>query len=212
MLTLDHLVVVAPDLAAGVAHVRDCLGLAMPEGGRHREMGTRNHLLRLGEALFLEVIAVDPEAPAPSHSRWFGLGDTAQVRADWEAGRRLRGLVARTDDLDGVLAAHRDLLGQTATMTRGALAWRFGVRPDGAWPADGAAPYVMDWGPRGNPAASMPDLGAHLEALLLTHPDPGGAGQLHAALGLADSPRIVDGPGPRWSARIMTPTGARTLT
>jgi hypothetical protein len=65
MLTLDHLAVVAPDLAEGVAHVRDCLGLGMPEGGRHREMGTRNHLLRLGEATFLEVIAVDPEAPVP---------------------------------------------------------------------------------------------------------------------------------------------------
>ena len=76
MLTLDHLVVVAPDLAEGVAHVRDCLGLAMPEGGRHEAMGTRNHLLRLGDALFLEVIAVDPEAPAPPRARWFGLSDS----------------------------------------------------------------------------------------------------------------------------------------
>lgn len=211
-LTLDHLVVVAPDLAAGVAHVRDCLGLATPEGGRHREMGTRNHLLRLGEATFLEVIAVDPEAPVPPRARWFGLGDAVQVRADWEAGRRLRGLVARTDELDGVLAAHGDLLGQAATMTRGALAWRFGVRPDGAWPADGAVPCVMDWGPRGNPAASMPDLGAHLEEIVLTHPEPDGVAELHAALGLADPPKLVNGPGPRWSARITTPSGARILT
>lgn len=211
-LTLDHLAVVAPSLAEGVAHVRDCLGLAMPEGGRHREMGTRNHLLRLGDATFLEVIAVDPEAPVPTRARWFGLGDAAQVRADWETGRRLRGFVARTDDLDGVLAAHGDLLGQAATMTRGALTWRFGVRPDGAWPADGAAPYVMDWGPRGNPAAAMPDLGARLEAIVLTHPDPDAVAQLHAALGLADPPTIVAGPGPRWSARIATPSGTRTLT
>lgn len=212
MLTLDHLVVVAPDLAEGVAHVRDRLGLAMPEGGRHREMGTRNHLLRLGDALFLEVIAVDPEAPPPSRARWFGLGDAARVRADWDAGRRLRGLVARTDDLDGALAAHGTLLGAAATMTRGDLSWRFAVPPGGAWPADGAAPCAMDWGPRGNPAATMSDLGARLEGLVLTHPDPDVVAGLHAALDLADPPQLAAGPGPRWTARIATPSGLRVLT
>ena len=212
MFTLDHLVVVAPDLAEGVAHVRDCLGLTMPEGGPHREMGTRNHLLRLGDAIFLEVIAVDPEAPIPPHARWFGLSDPAQVRADWDSGRRLRGFVARTNDLDGVLAAQGDLLGKAATMTRGALTWRFGVRSDGDWPADGAAPYVMDWGPSGNPARTMPDFGGRLDALVLTHPDPDAARQLHAALGLAEPPEVVPGDGPRWTARITTPSGPRTLT
>ncbi|MGH1588301.1 VOC family protein [Methylobacterium phyllosphaerae] len=212
MLTLDHLVVVAPDLAEGVTHVRDCLGLIMPEGGRHRELGTRNHLLRLGEALFLEVIAVDQEAPPPSRARWFGLDDAAQVRADWEEGRRLRGLVARTDDLDGVLAAHGTLLGQAATMTRGDLSWRFGLRPDGAWPADGAAPCVMAWGPRGNPARGMPDLGAHLDAVELAHPDPDGVAALHGRLGLGNPPHLARGALPRFTARITTPSGTRTLT
>lgn len=212
MLTLDHLALVAPDLTAGVAHVRDCLGLSMPEGGRHREMGTRNHLLRLGDAVFLEVIAVDPEAHAPPHARWFGLSDAARVRAAWNSGRRLRGFVARTDDLDDVLAAYPALLGQAATMTRGALSWRFGVRPDGAWPADGAAPYVLDWGRSGNPARTMPDLGARLDSLVLTHPDPDAARRLHAALGLDEPPEVVPGDGPRWTARITTPSGLRTLT
>ena len=212
MLTLDHLAVVAPNLAEGVAHVRACLGLAMPEGGRHREMGTRNHLLRLGDATFLEVIAVDPEAPVPPRARWFGLGDAAQVRADWEAGRRLRGFVARTDDLDGVLAVHGDLLGEAVTMTRGALSWRFALRSDGTWPADGAAPYVLDWGPQGNPAPSMPDLGARLDAVELAHPDPDGVAALHRQLRLADAPRLTGSALPRYTARITTPSGPRILT
>lgn len=97
-------------------------------------------------------------------------------------------------------------------MTRGDLSWRFAVPPGGVWPADGAAPCVMDWGPRGNPAGRMPDLGAGLEALVLTHPDPDAVTELHAALGLADPPRVVAGPGPRWTARITTPSGPRTLT
>jgi len=212
MLTLDHLVVVAPDLAKGVAHVRDCLGLDMPEGGRHPEMGTRNHLLRLGTSTFLEVIAVDPEAAPPARARWFGLGDAARVQADWEAGRRLRGFVARTDDLDTLLAAHPDLLGTAATMTRGTLSWRFGLRPDGTWPADGAAPRVMDWGDRPHPAGTMPDFGARLDDFSLTHPEPEAVAALHADLGLTDPPRIEPDPALRWTARIATPSGLRTLT
>jgi hypothetical protein len=203
---------VAPSLAEGVAHVGECLGLSMPEGGRHREMGTRNHLLRLSEATFLEVIAVDPEAEPPSRARWFGLSDPQRVRADWDVGRRLRGVVARTDDLDGVLAAHGDLLGEATTVSRGALSWRFGLRADGAWPADGAAPCVIDWGPRGNPAFAMPDLGARLEDLILAHPDPDRVRALHAALGLQLPLRIVEGPEVRFEARIATPTGSHTLT
>jgi hypothetical protein len=35
MLKLDHLTVIAPDLAEGVLHVRNCLGLDVPFGQRH---------------------------------------------------------------------------------------------------------------------------------------------------------------------------------
>ena len=129
MLTLDHLAIVAPDLAAGVAYVRDGLGIDMPEGGRHREMGTRNHLLRLGEALFLEVIAIDPEAAAPPHARWFGLSDADALRRRWEEGPRLVAWVARTPDLDASLAVDPGLLGEPVRQTRGGLSWRFAGVP-----------------------------------------------------------------------------------
>lgn len=211
-LIFDHLVVVAPNLAAGLAHVRECIGIDLPEGGRHREMGTRNHLLRLSDATFLEVIATDPESALIPRARWFGLSDPARVRADWDAGRRLRGFVARTDQLDRVLASHRDLLGEAIPVTRGDLSWRFGLRPDGAWPADGAAPCVIDWGPRGNPAQAMPDLGAQLEDLVLAHPSPEGVREIHAALGLEVDLRIDSGASQRFVARIRTPHGVRTLT
>lgn len=208
----DHLVVVAPNLAEGVAHVRECIGIDMPEGGRHREMGTRNHLLRLSDTTFLEVIATDPEAAPLPRARWFGLSDPARVRADWDAGRRLRGFVAHTNDLDHLLAIHGDLLGEAISVTRGALSWRFGLRPDGAWPADGAVPCVIDWGPRGNPANGMPNLGAVLEDLILSHPSPESVREIHAALGLEADLRIVSGTSQRFVARIRTPHGVRTLT
>lgn len=212
MPVLDHLAVVAPTLAEGIAHVRASLDLDIPEGGRHREMGTRNHLLRLGDALFLEVIALDPAAAPPERPRWFGLDDAARVRADWDSGRRLRAFVARTDDLDGVLARHPGLFGSAMRMTRGALAWRFALRDDGALPMDGLLPCLMDWGPTGNPARAMPDLRARLTGFRVACPEPTRAADLYRTLGLSGAPEIEAGPALRFSAEITLPAGPRTLT
>ena len=62
----DHLVITAPSLAAGIAYVRDTLGVTPEPGGRHPHMGTHNALLKLGPDSYLEVLAVDPEAAAPA--------------------------------------------------------------------------------------------------------------------------------------------------
>jgi hypothetical protein len=75
MLELDHLTVVAPTLAEGVEHVRNCLDLDIPFGQRHAYMGTYNHLLQLGDTVYLEIVALDPAADAPNRRRWFGLDD-----------------------------------------------------------------------------------------------------------------------------------------
>jgi glyoxalase-like protein len=82
MLKLDHLSVIAPSLAEGVEHVRTCLDLDVPVGQRHAYMGTHNHLLQLGDMVYLEIVALDPEADAPSRRRWFGLDEQAKVRSD----------------------------------------------------------------------------------------------------------------------------------
>ena len=70
---IDHLTVTAPSLAAGSAFVQEVLGVAPQAGGEHPRMGTHNLLLRLGDSLFLEVIAANPQVPAPDRPRWFGL-------------------------------------------------------------------------------------------------------------------------------------------
>ncbi len=45
------------------------LGIAPGPGGVHPFMGTHNRLLRLGPRLYLELIAIDPDAPAPAQPR-----------------------------------------------------------------------------------------------------------------------------------------------
>jgi hypothetical protein len=116
MLTLDHLTVIAPTLAEGVAHVRACIGIDVPFGQRHAYMGTHNHLLQLGGTVYLEIVALDPSGAPPGRARWFGLDDQNAVRADWDAGRRLRGWVARTDAIDTVLARREHVFGRKVSL------------------------------------------------------------------------------------------------
>ena len=142
MLKLDHISVIAPSLAEGLAHVRACLDLDVPFGQRHAYMGTYNHLLQLGDTVYLEIVALDPEADGPGRPRWFGLDDQKKVRSDWDEGRRLRGWVARTDAIDTIIAGRRDIFGEKVPLPAVNSSFDFAIPDDGSLPLDGAAPSL----------------------------------------------------------------------
>jgi hypothetical protein len=190
MLKLDHLTIIAPSLEQGVAHVRRQLGVEMQPGGQHPEMGTHNYLLRLGDDIFLEVIAIDPDAPPPRRVRWFGLNDADTIERVWARDDCLNGWVARTNDLAALLDRHGHLLGRSTSVSRGDRNWQFSVTDDGRLPAAGAAPAAIDWGDRGSPASQMSDLGCRLESFTVEHPDPAWLRQLYADLEIVDPPVI----------------------
>lgn len=106
--------VIAPTLEEGIEHVSACLEIELINGTTHTDMGTYNRRVKLGEDCYLEVIAINPHAPSPSGPRWFGLDQVEAVRAEWSNGSRLRGWVARTNDIDAVLMSHCQLLGEMA--------------------------------------------------------------------------------------------------
>lgn len=212
MLQLDHLTVVAPDLAEGVAHVRDCLDLEVPFGQRHLYMGTHNHLLQLGDSLYLEIVALDPAAAPQAHRRWFGLDDQRQVRADWDEGRRLRGWVARTDAIDAVLAGRETTLGRKVALPHDAPAFDFAVPDDGSLPFDGIAPSIIDRRGRPRSMATIADLGARLVSFTLAHPDPAAIRTLYRELAVTRAPTVVFAARPHYTAEIETPAGSRVLT
>jgi hypothetical protein len=211
MTVFDHIAVIAPDLAVGVAWVRDTLGVEPPAGGFHPQMGTHNHLLRLGD-VYLEVIAVDPSAQRPRHPRWFGLDDRAAVERHWQAGRHLRSYVARCDGLAETIGTHGDIFGSPMRLSRGDRSWMFSIRPDGELPLGGALPYLIDWGERGTPAPTMQDFGLRVRELVVETPAPDDVHATLDGIGMVHKPRIQRGEIVRLSATIETPHGVRMLT
>jgi hypothetical protein len=212
MLKLDHLSVIAPSLAEGVAHVRTCLDLDVPFGQRHVYMGTHNHLLQLGDKVYLEIVALDPGADWPGRARWFGLDDQKKVRSDWDEGRRLRGWVARTDAIDAVLAGHRDIFGEKVPLPAVNSSFDFAIPDDGSLPLDGAAPSLIDRRGKPRAMATIADLGARLRSFTLEHPAPAGVKALYRAMPVDRPPAIGRGPRLRYRAQIETPAGLRELT
>ena len=78
---IDHLVVAAATLEQGADWCEKTLGVTPAPGGKHAGVGTHNRLLSIaGDGFaqaYLEIIALDPDAPPPQRPTWFGLGDAA---------------------------------------------------------------------------------------------------------------------------------------
>ncbi|WP_341890561.1 VOC family protein [Variovorax sp. YR752] len=172
--SVDHLVIGAASLEQGAAWCAATLGVLPGPGGKHPLMGTHNLLLALAAPAFprcyLEIIAIEPQAEAPAHRRWFDLDDVA-LRATLAAAPRLIHWVARCDDVVAECAALRgagidrgEVLQAERDTPRGLLRWRIAVRPDGARLAGGALPTLIQWG-EVHPADSLAASGLQLESL-----------------------------------------------
>jgi glyoxalase-like protein len=202
--SIDHLVYLAPDLASGVADLERSLGVRAVEGGRHPAWATRNALLGLGEGVYLEILAPDPErepAPRPwalDPGRAAGLGSWA----------------ARTPDLDAWVHAGRERGLELGRVEEGSrrradgvvLRWRIAVP---ARPAlDGLMPFLLDWGDTPHPSRDAPR-GCALERLSAEHPEPERVAATLAALGVALP--VESGRAPALIATLRSPRGEVTL-
>jgi catechol 2,3-dioxygenase-like lactoylglutathione lyase family enzyme len=201
MLRFDHIAIAAERLEEGVAWVEEALGLPLAGGGKHVRMGTHNRVISLGD-LYLEVIAIDPEAPSPEQPRWFDLDRFAGPP-------RITNWICESDDLVGDLARAPQGTGTPMAFTRGDYLWRMAVPGDGRLPFDGCFPALIQWDGAAHPARVLPDVGLRLSRLLIGHPK---ADALRAALPLADDRvAIVSAPAKTLSAIFDTPHGTRSL-
>jgi hypothetical protein len=207
--SLDHLTVVALTLEQGIAHVQRALGVAIPPGGSHPLMATHNHLMQLGNGIFLEVIAPD-HTVTPQRTRWFGLDDPG-MRASLKTSPRLISWVARVPDLAQALREIDGAIGEAVPVTRGPLSWLISVPRDGSMPFDGAFPTLIEWPAGPHPSTRMADFGCQLEQLSIVYPE--GARLTQALDSVIADDRIVIsiGTATRIRAMINTPSGQRQL-
>jgi len=205
----DHLVYAATTLAQGIDYFAELTGIVARPGGKHAGMGTHNALVRIGERLYLEIIAIDPDAPAPGRRRWFDLDD-GDLRADILGRPKLVHWVARTRDLDQAVAQCGYDAGPALPFTRGDYRWRITVPDDGRRPGRGVLPTLIEWG-SAHPAIALPDSGATLEQLAATHPDPNPIRRSLERLGLADQMHVTFDRVLRIAAMIRTPRGLVAL-
>ena len=191
-LVFDHLAIAASEREEGRDWSLEKFGVAFPTGGSHTRMGTHNLLTACSDTAFLEIIAIDDDAPAPDRPRWFGLDETAtQVRL---ANRpSLEGWAVGTPDIKATLAAAETAgvnLGEPVEMTRGDLTWLISIPDDGQLPEFGCLPFVIQW-PHNidasipHPAQRMTDIGLRLASLDLCHPDPQRIAEIVTAIGAA---------------------------
>jgi hypothetical protein len=207
---IDHLTITAPTLAAGAAYVQDMLGVAPQMGGEHARMGTHNRLLRLGPAMFLEVITTNPAATAPARPRWFGLDHLPP-----DAAPKLAAWVVSSPDIHAALARTDTHLGCIEPMRRGHLDWLITIPADGSLALGGAAPILIEWHTSAHPAAGLPDVGLSLAKLEISHPEPERIRYLLNCLSIAGNIEVTASPPDQAAslcAHIDTPQGRRLLS
>ncbi|HKW01428.1 MAG TPA: VOC family protein [Vicinamibacterales bacterium] len=167
---VDHLVFAVSDLDAGIARIEMLVGVRASAGGQHPGRGTRNALIALGPASYLEIIGPDPDQPKPDGPRPFGIDDLKTPRlVTWAAkGTNLDQLVtdARTKGVTYGLATPGSRRRPDGVL----LTWRT-TNPADASAGDGLMPFFIDWGASAHPSASAAT-GATLVGLRAEHPEP----------------------------------------
>ncbi len=202
MLTLDHIAIAAETLEAGRAAAEDALGVALRPGGQHAHFGTHNALLGLEDGLYLEVIAIDPGAPAPGRPRWFDLDR-------FEGRPRPTTWICNTPQLGAMLDRFPGA-GAPVSLARGELRWQMAVPGDGVLPYDGLFPALIAWEGDLHPARMLPASGCRLDRLVVCHPE---ADALRAALApvLGDGRVVFEAGAAGLRAEMTTPRGAVVL-
>ena len=184
---VDHLAIWATSLDVGVPWFEALTGVTLTQGGEHARLSTHNRIAAFNPCCYLELISINPAAPAPERPRWFGL-DQPAVKQRLQQGPQLLTWVISTSDIDATVAAARYAgvdPGSPVPMSRGDLHWQVAFPADGSLPEAGTFPLIIQWQDQqgAHPAASMQRLPLAFERLDIFHPEPAFLAQALDAIG-----------------------------
>ncbi len=207
---IDHFAIGADTLEQGVAAMETALGVTIPKGSKHDAMSTHNCVMQSGNESFLELIAIDPDAPAdPGRVRWFTLDDPATQARLADRPRALCWVVG-TDNLDEIIQSSPVDLGEVVLFTRGERSWRLTVPKDGSLPMSGLLPAFIEWSPGPHPSTGQQDLAVTLDKVQLSCPNPEELSNILKILNVDHLAEVTKGE-TGLSFALNTPNGAVTL-
>jgi len=201
---IDHLVVVASTLEAGVQWCEATLGITPHAGGEHEKYGTHNRLFKIATPqyplAYFEIIAINPEAVIPKRlqvTRWFDMDDPVLQKTIAQEPRLVH-FVSSTDDLKAARHTLRtqgiergQIVHASRKSSKGMLHWQITVREDGERLFNGCLPTLIQWGKpeatdplRLHPRNSLPRSGVSLQSLTVSHPSAAKLQTAFEAMGL----------------------------
>jgi len=203
---VDHLVYATSDLERTSDELEQRFGVRASPGGQHPGRGTRNVLLAIGPACYMEIVGPDPAQTPPVNPRWFGV--------DGLDGPRLVAWAAHATNLSHVVS---DASRRGVHLGTVDVGWR--KRLDGLdliWQytdpttvvGDGLVPFFIDWGASPHPSATAA-VGPRLVDLHGEHPDPEWILGMLGALGIPM--RVTRGASPSLVATLNTPDGLQQV-
>jgi hypothetical protein len=201
-LRLDHFIYAGRDLDALMAGFASLTGVTPGRGGRHPGMGTRNALASLGNDVYFELLAVDPEQAS-------SLAGTMGGRIDALPSPRLFAYMLKDDRLERqqeVLEKHgiaSDLFDASRDTPDGrTLRWRLLVPRNN--PFGDFVPKFIDWLDTVHPATTSVG-GCSFDSFEMGHPDAVTLNALLAELGTEVVAERADQP--CFRLRVQTPKG-----
>ena len=203
---LDHIILLIADLETFKSHFEAETGVELTVGGAHPGLGTANLLASVGEGVYLEFIAPDPDLDEPR-----GLG--ARLVSYGEP--HIASFALRTQDMAATVAAAEAAGLSTLGPAEGSretpdgvlLSWS-GLYLVGHDQGD-QVPFYIDWGETPHPAETSAQ-GLRLLAFRAVHPEPERLAAIYRGLDMPVT--VVAGDAPGFELRIETPRGELTFT
>ena len=168
---IDHVVIGATNLIAGTNYLETKLNTKLSPGGKHKVMSTHNKLLKLQSNMYLEVIANNPNADAPSRPRWFSL-DESNIKEKIKNTPRALCWVLEVANLEDTVKKCGYNPGEILQLSRDYLTWKVTIPSDGKLLENGVLPILIEWSTDQHPSKKLNNSNISLNKLALFHPEP----------------------------------------